>query len=98
MRRRFGRNLHYGRSAHIRHEYEPGANLRLRSSGALLAGPVDLFHRAAYRHVVGRGSLSSKRRSSGLRQAAPCEQQALYLLWKAGDLDYMARVKKGKSQ
>jgi Major intrinsic protein len=69
------------RSTVVRHEYEPGTNLRLSSSRQLLARAVDLFHRSVAGHAGRRRAVSSSARGrrSLLRQTAPRQPQTLHL-------------------
>ena len=59
LRRPDGRHLHRGVRTALRHEHQPGAQLRLGAAGASLGVSVDLLHRPGRRNAAGRRGVSA---------------------------------------
>ena len=70
---RTDRDLLYLRSAAVRHEHEPGTNIRFSTSCELLACSLDLFPGSVHRHAGRRRGISSSPagRCPILRQTSP---------------------------
>ena len=65
LRRPAGLDLHHGRSAAVRDEHEPGADVGIGPAGAGLSRPLDLLHRPAARHAAGGRTLHPGPRRCG---------------------------------
>ena len=58
LRRPDGRHLHCGARTALRHEHQPGAQLRLGAAGVSLGLSVDLLHRPGRRNAAGGRGVS----------------------------------------